>query len=122
MLDGRFNDGAVVSLTVTLNMPVVVTMLLSVAEQSTWVSPSEKVEPDEGTHVAVNRPSSASLAEAEYETAAPALLVASTVISAGRSRLGAVFVGVGAFTVNVKSALLLNRLPLTPPSRECVMR
>jgi hypothetical protein len=87
----------------------------------TCVTPSGKVDPDAGEHEGLREPSSLSLAETEYETAAPLALVASTSLSAGRVRDGAVFEGGKAFTVRVKFAWLVNSEPVTPPLIEWVM-
>jgi hypothetical protein len=57
-------DGAVVSTTLTLNMPEVVSPPLSVTEQLTCVIPNGKTDPEAGEHVGVSDPSWASDAEA----------------------------------------------------------
>src|SRR5829696_7821171 len=57
-------DGAVVSKTLTLNIPLVVSPSLSVAEQFTCVRPSGNVLPEAGIQVGAMAPSSASDAEA----------------------------------------------------------
>ena len=57
-------DGAFVSTTLTLNMPLVVSPSLSVAEQFTCVMPSGNVLPEAGLQVGAMEPSSTSDAEA----------------------------------------------------------
>ncbi len=60
------------------------------AEQFTWVVPNGKIEPEAGEQLTATEPSTRSVAEAEKSTVAPEALVASTVISAGRFKAGAV--------------------------------
>jgi hypothetical protein len=83
-------DGRVVSLTVTVKLPVAVLPDESVAEQLTVVVPIGNVEPEAGVHVTSTEPSTLSVAVALYVTTAPDELVASTVMLDGSERVGAV--------------------------------
>src|SRR5438445_12436728 len=84
--------GSVVSWTVTWNEASVVRPPPSVTEQATVVVPNANVEPEAGLHVGVGgTASSASDAVTEYAATAPAGLVASRVMSAGRESVGGVF-------------------------------
>jgi hypothetical protein len=87
-----------VGVTVTLNDPDAELPALSVAEQSTVVVPTGKVEPEAGVQVTGTEPSTASVAEAVNVTTAPLELVACTVIFDGSVKVG----GVLSTTVTVK--------------------
>src|SRR6476620_9225291 len=76
--------GAVTSWTVTLKLALPVWPAVSVAEQVTFVVPKA------GVQVVARAPSTLSEAVAENEYAAPAVLVASRVVSAGTATAGAV--------------------------------
>jgi hypothetical protein len=81
---GTVRLGAVVSLTVTLNdFSALVLPAASLAVQLTVVSPSAKVPPEAGIHDPVGCSSTVSVAVGEKVTAAPAELVASTIMSDG---------------------------------------
>jgi len=82
--------GAVTSWTVTLKLALPVWPAVSVAEQVTFVVPKPKVLPEAGVQVVARAPSTLSEAVAENEYAAPAVLVASRVVSAGTATAGAV--------------------------------
>ena len=86
------------SCTVTLKLPFTAFPLESDAEHATEVVAIANVLPEGGTHVTLSAPSTISFAVAVKFTTAPAALVASTVISAGRERVGAVV----SCTVTVK--------------------
>ena len=90
--------GGVVSCTVTLKPPLTVLLFESDAEQVTEVVAIANTLPEDGAHVTGNAPSTTSFAVAVKFTVAPAALVASTVISAGKDRVGAVV----SCTVTVK--------------------
>src|SRR5688572_7421462 len=83
-------NGGVLSTTVTANEPMDVFSLSSVAEQLTVVIPRPNVEPEAGEQVTATVPATRSCAVAVNVTTAPAALVASTVMSAGRVRTGGV--------------------------------
>src|SRR5204863_355545 len=102
--DGTVSAGAVVSCTVTLNVPVAVLPWASVAEQVTVVVPRSNVDPDAGEHDGVIAPSTMSVAVGVKVIAAPAGPVASWVMSSGSVSTGACVSD--TFTVNVLSALL----------------
>jgi hypothetical protein len=88
---GTVNFGAVLSCTVTMNVPAVAAFpALSLASQVTVVGPNANVEPEAGVHDAVNEPSTKSLAVAVYVTIAPFGPVASIGSSVGSSKVGAV--------------------------------
>jgi hypothetical protein len=89
MLAGTVTTGPVVSTTVTWNAAVEVFPAASLAVQLTVVVPSGNVEPDAGVQAKLVTPT-LSVAEAEYETAAPAALVASAVMSDGTVITGGV--------------------------------
>lgn len=82
--------GGVVSCTITLKLPLTALPLESDAEHATEVVAIANVLPEGGIHVTVNEPSTISFAVAVKLTTAPAALVASTVMSAGSNRVGAV--------------------------------
>src|SRR5690349_12922534 len=85
--------GAVVSTTVMWNEPPVLRPPLSVAEQVIVFVPSGSNEPLAGEQVATGAvASSASLAVTVYAAVAPPVLLPSTVVSAGRLRVGGVLV------------------------------
>jgi hypothetical protein len=92
------STGAVVSWTVTVNVAGGEGFEPSVAVHVTVVVPRMKVEPEAGVHVGVTDPTTMSVAEALYVTAAPAELVASAVIGPGVVITG----GVVSCTVIVK--------------------
>lgn len=87
---GRVRTGAVVSVTVTVKLPLAVLLRESVAEQFTEVTPTGNVLPEAGEQVTETRPSTRSEAEAEYVAVAPDELVASVVMLAGRLSVGGV--------------------------------
>jgi hypothetical protein len=87
---GRVRTGAVVSPTVTVNVPEAVFAAASVALHETVVVPIGKVDPDSGVQTTATCPSIASRAEAVKVALAPAALVASTATFAGRISTGAV--------------------------------
>jgi hypothetical protein len=82
--------GAVVSVTVTVNVLVPTFARLSVAEQVTVFTPAGNVAPLAGVQLTATPPSTASTADTVYENAAPAGPVASTVAFAGTVITGAV--------------------------------
>src|SRR5215212_1365898 len=98
--------GAVVSCTVTRNEPVFVCSLESVAVQVTVVEPKLNRLPEAGVHSTGTLPSTRSTAVTENVTVAPLAEVASTVISAGRERIGAS--GSITFTKKLPSAVFSN--------------
>ena len=98
---GSVRVGGVVSRTVTVKLPLAVLLWASVAEQFTVVVPRANVLPEAGEQLTATGPSTRSLADAEYETAAPDGPVASAVIFAGSVRVG----GVVSCTVTVKLPL-----------------
>jgi hypothetical protein len=87
---GSVSAGPVVSSTVIVKLPVAVFPAASTAEHSTSENPIGKVEPLGGTQATETEPSTRSVADVAKETAAPAALVASTVISGGSVRSGGV--------------------------------
>jgi hypothetical protein len=87
---GRLRVGGVVSTTKMLKLLLVVLPLESVAEQETEVEPSGKVSPGFALQTGVIAPSTVSLAETAKLTDAPDALVASSVMSAGKTSTGAV--------------------------------
>ncbi len=93
LLGKLVKTGGVVSWTITLKLPLADKPPESVTEQFTAVVPSRKVLPLAGTQAteAVRSPSSRSPAVTVKFTTAPALLVASAVMSSGRTRKGGVF-------------------------------
>jgi hypothetical protein len=86
---------------VTWKVPVAELPRVSDAVQVTVFVPIGKTEPGEGVQLVGRVPSTVSLAVAEKSTAAPAPLVASRVIVAGRLKEGAVV----SRTVTVKDPL-----------------
>src|SRR5690349_4018333 len=82
--------GPLVSPTLTANEPVAVLLAWSVDEQLTGVEPIGNAEPEAGAQLTVTLLSRLSVTLAEYVTSAPALEVASAVMSDGRLREGAV--------------------------------
>ena len=72
----------------------------SETEQCAVVVPKGNIDPDAGAHVGTSTPSTMSDALAEYVTAAPDELVASTLNAPGSTRAG----GVVSRTVIVKDA------------------
>ena len=82
--------GAVVSFTVTVKLAEPVLPAASLAVQLTVVVPIGNVEAEAGLHVTGREPSTKSVAVAVNVTAAPAELVASTIISAGTVTVGEV--------------------------------
>jgi hypothetical protein len=88
----------VLSVTVTVKLPLADFPAPSVAEQSTVVVPTGNADPDAGEQFAGSAPETASLALAEYVTTFPELESASIVMFEGRLRLG----GVVSWTVTVK--------------------
>jgi len=76
--------GAVVSTTETVKLPSAVLLRLFVAEQFTVLPPSANCDPDGGIQVTTRFVSRASVAVAVKFTMAPAGLVASAVVFAGR--------------------------------------
>jgi hypothetical protein len=97
MSPGTVTVGAWVSATTTWKSPVPVFPAVSVAEQETPVLPIPKVEPDGGAQVTATVPSTSSVAEAENETTAPELDVASAVTGeAGTVTVGGVVSGPGS--------------------------
>ena len=80
MFEGTVITGAVVSLTVTVNVLLAEFPAASLAVAVTVVVPSGKVEPEAGVLVVGRAPLTASMAEVEKVTTAPAALVASTVM------------------------------------------
>ena len=63
--------GVGVSRTVTVKLPLAVLLWASVAEQFTVVVPRATCSPRVGEQLTATAPSTRSLADAEYETAAP---------------------------------------------------
>ena len=105
--------GSVVSTTLTRKDPLSVDRPLSVTEHSTVVVPRGKVDPDAGVHPGVGGvASSASVALAVHETAAPAGDVASTTWSPGRWSTGGVLATTS--TMNV----MIERLVRPDPVRD----
>lgn len=90
MFAGKVRTGAVVSVTVTVKLPLAVLLRELVAEQFTEVTPTGNVVPEAGEQVAETGPSTRSEAEAEYVAVAPDELVASVVMLAGRLSVGGV--------------------------------
>jgi hypothetical protein len=94
MSAGKVKVGGVVSttvsVTVTSKLPLAVFVCESVAEQLTVVVPTGNVEPDAGKQVTGTEPSTKSLAETVKFTAMPEASVVSTVIFAGKFKVGAV--------------------------------
>ena len=88
MFDGRVSAGGVVSCTVTVKLPFAVLPRVSDAEQLTVVVATGNVLPEAGVHVTVRAPSTLSFAVAEKVTTAPAGLVASVVMFAGKDNTG----------------------------------
>src|SRR5260221_3582818 len=78
------------ALTVTVTLAEPIFPLPSLALQFTNITPSGKVLQGDGMQVAAKLPAQRSLAVAEKETTAPALLVAVTVRFAGTLRTGGV--------------------------------
>lgn len=101
ILVGATIEGGVVSRIVTLKVALAALAEKSVAVQDTVVVPRAKVEPDE--QKTIGDGSTMSVAVAEKVTEAPLGLVASTVMSDGRDRIG----GVVSTTVTVKPAVLI---------------
>src|ERR1044071_1930619 len=89
----RRTTGGVVSTTVMMKLPCAVLWRLLVAEQFTGVAPRAKSEPEAGTQATTTLVSRASVAVALKLTIAPAGLVASAVMSAGRCMTGGVASG-----------------------------
>jgi hypothetical protein len=80
------NDGAVVSMMLTLKVAVVVWLSLSVAEQSTVFEPRANWLPDAGVQITGRTPSGSSEAVGSvYVAVAPSGPVASTLMSLGTS-------------------------------------
>ena len=90
MFAGRVRIGAVVSVTVTVKLPLAVLLRKSVAEQFTEVTPTRNVLPEAGEQVTETEPSTRSEAEAEYVVVVPDELVASVVMLADRLSVGGV--------------------------------
>jgi hypothetical protein len=88
------------SVTDTVNVPEALLPAASRALHETVVRPIRNVDPDAGVHVTARGPSTASFAEALNDTARPAALVASTVMSAGTMTVGAA--ASRTMTVNVR--------------------
>ena len=65
MFAGRLSDGAVVSCTVMLKLPLAVFPESSAPEQLTDVVPSANVMPEAGEQLTITEPSTRSEAEAE---------------------------------------------------------
>src|SRR3954462_11013703 len=80
--------GAVVSTTVTWNVPVVKLPCASVARQLTSVVPSANTAPLGGEQTGSRSPSTPSWAVAVYVTAAPPVVLPSIVMSDGRFSVG----------------------------------
>jgi hypothetical protein len=100
MFAGTFEITGATSVTVTVNDPDAVPPSASVAVQLTVVVAIANVDPDAGVHV--NDASvvpDGGVAVALYVTTAPALLVAATVMFAGRLRVGGLMLDV-TVTVN----------------------
>ena len=87
---GTVSTGAVVSVTVTVNVFVATFARASLAVQLTVVVPDGKIDPLAGVQVTATVPSTTSVADAVYVNAAPAGLVASTDAFAGTVIAGAV--------------------------------
>ncbi len=87
---GKDKEGAVVSTTVTSKLPVAVLPVSSVAEQFTGVVPRAKVLPETGEQITGTELSAISVANGAKVATAPAELVASTVIVAGKDKEGGV--------------------------------
>ena len=102
MSAGTVTIGAVVSLTVIVKLAMRSLPWASMAVQVTVVTPSGKMAPEAVEQTTVGAGSALSVAVAAKVTTAPAALVASTVMSAGRLRTG----GVVSFTVIVKVPVL----------------
>jgi hypothetical protein len=100
---GTVTTGGVVSWTVIEKLPLLVLPAASVAEQVTAVVSSGKVLPEGREQVTGCDPSTLSVAEALYVTAAPAAPVASAVISPGSWSTGAAL----SFTSMVKVDVLV---------------
>jgi anaerobic selenocysteine-containing dehydrogenase len=90
MSAGTLMVGGVLSTTVTLNEADAALPALSFTEHVTCVEPNANAEPDEGAHVGVREPSTASNAETVNVTAAPFALVASAVMPPGTVKTGGV--------------------------------
>lgn len=88
MLAGRLRAGGVVSLTVTVKLPVALPPVLFVAVQLTVVAPSGNVEPEAGVQLAEIVPCTGSVAVTVKVTTAPEELVASALMFPGRLRVG----------------------------------
>jgi hypothetical protein len=84
------STGAVVSWTVTVNVPEAEFKCASVAVHVTVFVPIANVVPEAGAHVGVTEPSTRSVAEAANVTLAPEVPVASAVMLAGSVIAGAV--------------------------------
>jgi hypothetical protein len=104
MSAGKVKTGAPVSFTVTLKLPLALLFEPSSAEQLTVVVPNGKVLPEASAQLTATAPDTTSVADAEYVTAAPAGLVAATVISDGKERAGAVV----STTVTFPEAVAVN--------------
>jgi hypothetical protein len=89
-MPARLASIALAPRTVTLKEPDDVLPCASVDEHETVVVPTANVEPEAGLHVTAVEPSTMSVADAENATAAPAGLVASTVLFDGSVNTGAV--------------------------------
>jgi hypothetical protein len=98
---GTVTVGAVVSVTTTTKLALLVFACASVAVQSTVVEPTAKVEPEGVEQDGVTDPSTRSVADAAKSVAAPAGDVASTVIGPGTVSAG----GVVSVTTTVKDAV-----------------
>lgn len=106
MSAGTETEGLVVSCTTTWKVALPGFPCVSVALQVTVVVPIPKVDPEPGEHEGVRLPSTASLAEAEKLTVAPAAEVASRVMSPGVETAGAVV----SWTVTLNESV-----PVSPP-------
>ena len=90
LLEGRVNEGGVVSTTVTVKLPLAVLPRASDAEQFTVVAPIGNVAPEMGRQVTAVAPSTRSDAEAENVTTLPPAPVASAVMFPGSVSAGGV--------------------------------
>nr|WP_238145304.1 hypothetical protein [Antricoccus suffuscus] len=87
---GKLSIGAVISATVTENVPVPVFPAVSVAVQDTTVVPTAKTDPDGGAQSTTGLGSTSSVAVAVKVTGAPSAPIAATVMSIGSCNTGAV--------------------------------
>ena len=102
---GRVMTGAVVSLTVTVNVLVLTFAWLSVAVHATVVAPNGNVDPETGVHPTATLPSIASTAEAVYVNTAPVGTVASRLAFGGTVMTGGTVSGAFSIVTSIVAAV-----------------